>query len=129
MESFEQFWALYPRKVAKAVARKSWARLTKQQQSDALEAIPNHLAYWKLKETATEFIPHCSTFLNQERWEDELDMTVKEVKKPVLPWYSTDELTLAKCRELGLTPYAGESFAQLRQRISSQINRQATAQV
>lgn len=127
MESFEQFWAQYPRKVAKAVARKAWARLTKQQQSDALDAISNHIAYWKLKETATEFIPHCSTFLNQERWEDELDMTVKEMKKPSLPWYSTDELTLAKCRELGLTPYAGESFAQLRQRISSQINRQTTA--
>ena len=127
MESFEQFWALYPRKVAKAVARKAWARMTAQQHESALDALPNHIAYWKLKETSTEFIPHCSTFLNQERWEDELDMTVKEMKKPTLPWYSTDELTLAKCRELGLTPYAGESFAQLRQRISSQVNRQATA--
>ena len=127
MESFEQFWAQYPRKVAKAVARKAWARMTAQQHESALDALPNHIAYWKLKETSTEFIPHCSTFLNQERWEDELDMTVKEMKKPTLPWYSTDELTLAKCRELGLTPYAGESFAQLRQRISSQVNRQAIA--
>lgn len=127
MESFEQFWAKYPRKVAKAVARKAWARMTAQQHESALDALPNHIAYWKLKETSTEFIPHCSTFLNQERWEDELDMTVKEMKKPTLPWYSTDELTLAKCRELGLTPYAGESFAQLRQRISSQVNRQTTA--
>jgi hypothetical protein len=79
MESFEKFWALYPRKVAKAVARKSWARMTKQQQSDALEAIPNHIAYWKLKETASEFIPHCSTFLNQERWEDELPQGFRRV--------------------------------------------------
>jgi hypothetical protein len=49
----------------------------------------------------------------------------KQNKKPPLPWYSTDELTLAKGRELGLNPYAGESFAQFRARISAQISSQA----
>jgi hypothetical protein len=34
-------------------------------------------------------------------------------------------LTLAKGRELGLNPYAGESFAQFRARISAQISSQA----
>jgi hypothetical protein len=58
------------------------------------------------------------------RYLDELEFT--ETKKPGLPWYSTDELTLAKAKELGITPYAGESYAQLRQRISTQISRQAT---
>ena len=39
--------------------------------------------------------------------------------------YATDELTLAKGRELGLNPYAGESFAQFRARISAKISSSA----
>ena len=57
---------------------------------------------------------------------DELEFEESKPKKPPIPWYSTDELTLAKAAELGITPYAGESYAQLRQRISTQISRQAT---
>ena len=123
--SFQDFWAKYPRKVSKRVAEASWKRLTPQKQSDALEAIDQHLKYWKLKETASEFIPHPATWLNQGRWEDELDMTQKELKKPSLPWYSTDELTLAKGRELGINPYAGETMGQYRQRIGQQIGKMA----
>lgn len=123
--SFQDFWAKYPRKVSKRVAEASWKRLTPQEQSDALEAIDQHLKYWKLKETASEFIPHPATWINQGRWEDELDMTQKELKKPSLPWYSTDELTLAKGRELGINPYAGETMGQYRQRIGQQIGKMA----
>jgi len=122
---FQTFWQLYPRKVAKKLAEKSWKRLSQAEQTEVLEALPNHVEYWRLKETDKEYIPHPATWLNQGRWEDELDLTPKEVKKPSLPWYSTDELTLAKCKELGLTPYAGESFSQLRARISAQISRAA----
>ena len=118
---FAEFWNLYPRKVGKRVAQKSWDRLTAQEQSDVLEALPNHLKYWKLKNTESDYIPHPATWLNQGRWEDELDMTEKVIKKPTLPWYSTDELTLAKGRELGLNAYAGESMSQFRQRISQEI--------
>lgn len=123
--SFQDFWAKYPRKVSKRVAEASWKRMTAQEQSDALEAIDQHIQYWKLKETASEFIPHPATWLNQGRWEDELDMTQKEVKKPSLPWYSNDELTLAKGRELGLNAYAGESMGQFRQRIQQYIGKMA----
>jgi hypothetical protein len=56
------------------------------------------------------------------RYLDELDFEPSKPKKPQLPWYSTDELTLAKAKELGINPYAGESFQQLRQRISSKIS-------
>ena len=122
---FQTFWQLYPRKVAKKQAEKSWKRLSQAEQTEVLKVLPNHIEYWRLKETDKEFIPHPATWLNQGRWEDELDLTPKEMKKPSLPWYSTDELTLAKCKELGITPYAGESFSQLRARISAQISRAA----
>jgi len=122
---FQVFWTQYPRKVAKRAAEKAWNRLSKQEQEEALNALPNHIKYWQLKDTDKEYICHAQTWLNQGRWEDEIDLTQSVVKKPSMPWYSTEELTLAKCRELGITPYAGESFAQLRSRIQASMQRSA----
>ncbi len=118
---FDQFWKHYPRKIAKRAAQAAFNRLTKDEQAKAVETIEQHVAYWKLKGTEMEFICHATTWLNQGRWEDELDMTPKEMKRPALPWYSNDELTLAKGQELGLQAYAGESMGQYRQRISQAI--------
>ena len=123
MKMFEQFWKYYPRKVAKRAALGAFNRLTKDEQAQAVEAIEEHVAYWKLKGTEMDYVPHASTWLHQGRWEDILDMTPKEVKRPSLPWYSNDELTLAKGQELGLQAYAGESMGQYRQRISQAIGK------
>jgi len=57
------------------MARTAWAKLTSKQKVDALAAINNYVKYWQLKETDIEYIPHASSFLNQERFYDELDMT------------------------------------------------------
>ena len=119
--SFAQFYALYPRKQGRRAAEKSWDRLTRQEQAEAYQALPNHLEYWKLKQTEKDYIPHPATWINQNRWEDELDMEVKKVKKPELPFYATEELTMQKAREVGITPYAGEAWAALRMRISNKI--------
>ena len=119
---FEVFWLAYPRKQGKQMAKKAWSKLNPAQREKAQAEILNHIKYWSLHETAQCFIPHCSTWLNQERFEDELVIEQKENKRFALPWYSTDELTLAKGRELGLQPYAGESFAQFRTRISAKIS-------
>ena len=116
---FEEFWKLYPRKVSKRVAQKIWERMPAQEQEAALEALPVHIKYWKIKETDTEFVPHAGTWLNQGRWEDELDM--QEKKPPSLPWYSDEQLTMAKAREVGITSKPGESFSELRKRIAEKI--------
>jgi hypothetical protein len=118
---FNLFWAQYPKKVGKLTARRSWEKLSQENQQKALEAIVEHRKYWVAKGTDWEFIPHASTWLNQERFEDELVIEQKENKRPPLPWYASDELTLAKGRELGLNPYAGETFAQFRARLSGKI--------
>jgi hypothetical protein len=116
---FEEFWKLYPRKVSKRVAQKIWERMTKDEQEAAFEALPVHIKYWKLKETDTEFVPHAGTWLNQGRWEDELDM--QEKKPPALPWYSDEQLTMTKAKEVGVNPLPGESFSELRKRIAEKI--------
>jgi hypothetical protein len=123
---FENFWSQYPKKVGKLTAKRSWEKLSLDNQQKALEAIVEHRKYWVAKGTDWEFIPHASTWLNQERFEDELVIEQKENKRPPLPWYASDELTLAKGRELGLNPYAGESFAQFRARLSAKIGSTAT---
>lgn len=119
--TFENFWSQYPKKVGKLTAKRSWEKLSLDNQQKALEAIAEHRKYWVAKGTDWEFIPHASTWLNQERFEDELVIEQKENKRPPLPWYASDELTLAKGRELGLNPNAGETFAQFRARLSSKI--------
>jgi hypothetical protein len=119
--TFENFWSQYPKKVGKLTAKRSWEKLSLDNQQKALEAIAEHRKYWVAKGTDWEFIPHASTWINQERFEDELVIEQKENKRPPLPWYASDELTLAKGRELGLNPNAGETFAQFRARLSAKI--------
>jgi hypothetical protein len=118
---FEQFWKHYPRKVAKRAALGAFNRLTKDEQAQAVEAIEDHVAYWKLKGTEMDYIPHASTWLHQGRFEDILDMTPKQVKRPELPWYSSEELTIKKAQEINCPSYAGEGWQQWRARISQKI--------
>ena len=115
---FEDFWKRYPRKVAKKTAMQAFNKLPPDEQELALDVVDNHVEYWKLKETATEFIPHCATWLNQGRYYDELDMKPKAPVKPALPWYSTEQLTMDKARELSMQPRPGEDMGQFRARIA-----------
>ena len=119
--TFNDFYNQYPRKMARKDAEKAWNRLTPIQQAECLEVMPNYLKYWKIKETAKDFIPYPATFLNQERWTDELDIEPIQNKKPELPFYATEELTMRKAQEVGITPYAGEGWQALRSRISHKI--------
>lgn len=70
---FDQFWAEYPNKVGKAVAQKAWIRIAPDEEKRAL--IMAGLQRAKLSAQWTkdggQFIPHPSTWLNQQRWEDE----------------------------------------------------------
>ena len=118
---FDEFWAAYPRKVAKAVARKAFSRLTEQQQLDACKAIANHVSYWKIKETELEFIPHPSTWLNGERWEDELVIEPKK-EKIDKKWMFSNEGIEAKARELGIMGNGYDTYATLKAKCMSKLN-------
>ena len=122
MSTFNNLWSIYPRKVNKRMAEKAFNKLNPMEQAQALEAMPNHIKYWKSTDTQLAYIPHLSTFLNQYRFEDEIVIEeVKQNKKPPLPFYATEELTLQKAKEVGITPYAGEGWSALRMRISNKI--------
>jgi hypothetical protein len=68
-EDFDRFWSIYTRREKKKDAERSWKKLTEKEKQDALNHIPSFLAQISEK----RFIPHPTTYLNQKRWQDELD--------------------------------------------------------
>ena len=121
---FNEFWSMYPRKVSKRAAEKAWLKLTAQEQFDALDALPNHIKYWKLKNTETEYMPHAATWINQGRWEDELDMTVKV--KEDKSWMATEAGIVAKAAELGVHSM-GLSYYELKEKCLLVLAKKAMA--
>jgi len=76
--SFHQFWSAYPRKVGKGAAQKAYAKAIKKAEPETILA---RLEAWKGSKGFPEpdYVPHASTWLNAERWLDEL---VDEPAKP-----------------------------------------------
>ena len=70
---FMRFWYAYPKKVAKIAAQRAWARLRPGEREACLKRLPIMLRYWDRTETLKQFMPHPATFLNERRWEDEVE--------------------------------------------------------
>lgn len=69
---FEEFWKLYPRKVGKGQAEKAWRAAAKKVDGQViLEGLQIHME--DLTGKAKEYCPHPATWLNGERWADELE--------------------------------------------------------
>ena len=121
--TFQSFWTLYPRKVSRKMAEKAWSKLSTAEQAQALEALPAHIRYWNAADTAKEFIPYASSWLNQARYDDELEMP--QQKQATLAWWTTDAGVMAKGSELGLSPRPGEAMSQFKSRVADSIRRVA----
>lgn len=69
--AFERFWKIYPRKIGKGAAEKAWARM-KPPVDTVLAAVEaqGHSEQWQ--RDGGQFIPYPATWLNQKRWEDEV---------------------------------------------------------
>lgn len=69
---FDDFWAAYPRKDGKLAARKAWPKAAKKlDQGRLVKAAAYWTTLWQGAGTSREHIPHASTWLNGERWNDE----------------------------------------------------------
>tara|TARA_R100001440_G_scaffold54406_1_gene74250 strand:+ start:22768 stop:23379 length:612 start_codon:yes stop_codon:yes gene_type:complete len=68
---FEKFWKIYPRKVAKKQAAKIFKKIQEKDHKNLLKGVV--LFGEEKKNTDIQYIPHPSTWLNQERWMDYLD--------------------------------------------------------
>jgi hypothetical protein len=105
-DGFTEFWAMYPRKIGKGAARTAYRRaLKKTEHPNILTAL--HL-YNLTRPQDPQYIPHPSTWLNQERWADETENLHPTNKPDPQPqwqpcgncwngWIELDDQTLAPC--------------------------------
>jgi hypothetical protein len=84
-EDFALFWNAYPRRIAKGAAWNAWQKLQPdpELQEQILHSIADHLdadEQWR----EVRYIPHPATFLNQRRFEDELQPARPQVSDRTL---------------------------------------------
>lgn len=103
MEDFEKFWAIWPRKVAKAEARKAWAQTDKIRPplEKIIAAIRAQCQTEQWMRGNGQFIPHAATWLRGERWDDEVEVKLPGVVNEKI-WHETWAGIVAKGAELGL---------------------------
>jgi hypothetical protein len=86
---FNLFWDLYPKKAGKKVCEPKWNKLTLEQQNKIIATLPSFIKY---KPFETYNHPNPETYLNQERWNDEINIIPEE--KP----YNYEEARLERLR-------------------------------
>lgn len=69
-DEFLDFWEEYPRKVAQKTAWKAWQK-SNPPFSLVMESLANHRKSTQWRQ-GKEHIPYPATWINQERWDDEL---------------------------------------------------------
>ena len=84
VEHFDEFWALYPRKIAKPMALKAFIAMRAGEQWPAIKANIEdriRLKNWKPAGDDMQYIPHASTYLRQLRWLDPIEDRRKPEEK------------------------------------------------
>jgi hypothetical protein len=68
---FDEFWKVYPRKVAKADAAKAYAKVMKGPSAPTVEQLLEAVARYAKAQKDPQYVAHPATWLRQGRWEDE----------------------------------------------------------
>ncbi len=97
MDDFDQLWSAFPRKTAKVVARRAFKKASKKttlaDMLDALE-VHKHTEQWQ-----RGVIPHLSTWLNQERWADEVGIVLMSPRITRALEALDDDIRIARRRD------------------------------
>ena len=85
LATFETFWALYPKRVAKKDAVRAWDRVDKTDHGELFTALMGWRRVW-LARGEMQYVPNPASWLNGERWTDELPpgaaVTPPRIKQP-----------------------------------------------
>ena len=93
-DQFEEFWKIYPRKIGRKKAIPIFQRSLKDTSfENIINGLNKHLVLWK--DTEAQFIPHPTTWLNGERWDDEVVLPNKKIEVKKINKYVCD-----KCEKL-----------------------------
>ena len=84
---FSVFWELYGKKKGnKLKVEKKWNKLSLSTQEKIIETLPN----FKKSISDIQFLPFPETYLNNERWNDEIEETLQEEKTGYVRKYDWD---------------------------------------
>lgn len=74
--SFQRFWDNYPKKVGKVKAEQLYKRkaTSEKKEQAILKGLQRYLTKWRAEKTQKQYIPNPTTWLNGERWDDELEV-------------------------------------------------------
>jgi len=84
LDRFEEFWQVYPRHVSKSNARKAWVKIISKRwvydvQDYIIAAVKNQKESNLHLKREEQFIPHAATWLNGERWLDEVQTSFEDM--------------------------------------------------
>lgn len=83
-DDFDEFWAAYPKKVDKYVARQSYTKARQKATADEImQGLNRYKQYLSAEQTEKQFIANASTWLNQHRWENQYEIEKKPDTAPV----------------------------------------------
>lgn len=76
---FESFWEIYPKHQDKKKAKQKFLKLCKDEKKyqEIMQGLRNVLPVWAKKDT--KYIPMPTTWLNGERWNDEVDLHMEKL--------------------------------------------------
>ena len=76
---FESFWEIYPKHQDKKKAKQKFLKLCTDEKKyqEIMDGLRNVLPVWAKKDT--KYIPMPTTWLNGERWNDEVDLHMEEL--------------------------------------------------
>lgn len=83
---FEEFWNAYPNKKAKKKAEQSWLKINPSEYDKIMSSLGEYKKSEQWRAQGGRFVPYPSTWLNQERWNDEISPTLSDdevdIKEP-----------------------------------------------
>ena len=108
-QEFEFLWKMYPRKLGKKEAFKSYQRVRKKGVpfETVKEGLESYLTYIEKDETPLEYIKHGSTWFSSEGWNDDYSFKVRNNMKNKFTEYAKeyfseqDEKAIARVRAYG----------------------------
>lgn len=110
-ERFETFWGMYPRRLAKKDAERAWLKIPVSKQLDAIQALKIHVISWRQKGTEKQYIPYPASWLNGERWTDEIEIAPE---MPQCDWNrgGTRDVAAGRCQEQAVKESEGQFYCQ-----------------
>lgn len=85
---FDEFWNVYPRKLGKLEAFKTWERIIKKGESPTviIQCASNYAQDCINRKTEEQYIKHPKTFLNDERYKDYMVIVLSKQPHQVNKW-------------------------------------------